>query len=179
MEKVETPIAGLYVLKNPVFKDNRGIFNKPFSGNDYEKNDLEYNFKEFYYSLNHKNSLRGMHFQFPPMDHVKLVYVSNGSIIDVVLDIRINSETYGKYFTTILNAEDGAALYIPRGFAHGFLSNEGGTIVNYAQTSCYSKDHDAGIRFDTFGFDWCVSDAIVSDRDKNFLSFSDFISPFC
>lgn len=179
MEKLETPIEGLFLLKNVVFKDDRGIFHKPFSRRDYELNHLDCDFLEFYYSINCKKSLRGMHFQNPPMDHTKLVYVSMGIILDVVLDIRSNSESYGKYYSTVLNAKDGHALYIPRGFAHGFLALEDETIVNYAQTSCYSKEYDAGIRFDSFGFNWGIADPIISDRDMHFVAFKDFITYFC
>jgi len=90
----------------------------------------------------------------------------------------LNSETYGKYFSIELNAQDGLALYIPIGFAHGFLTVEDNSIVNYAQTSCYSREHDAGIRYDSFEFKWGVSDPVMSERDVRFISFKNFSSPF-
>jgi dTDP-4-dehydrorhamnose 3,5-epimerase/CDP-3, 6-dideoxy-D-glycero-D-glycero-4-hexulose-5-epimerase len=119
-----------------------------------------------------------MHFQTPPMDHVKLVYVIAGKIHDVCLDLRSNSKTFGKYFDCMLSGDDSYYLYIPKGIAHGFASLEDNTVVHYAQTSCYSQEHDSGIRYDSFGFIWNVRDPIVSDRDKSFPAFADFHTEF-
>ena len=119
-----------------------------------------------------------MHFQLPPKDHVKLVYVVTGKIRDVCLDLRHASKTYGTYFSCVLSGDDDAYLYIPRGIAHGFVSLEHNSIVHYAQTSCYSKDHDCGIRYDSFGFNWNIENPIVSDRDKSFQRLADFSTVF-
>lgn len=178
MEIIKTPIPGLSILQAIPFQDSRGGFLKPFNEAFFRKNGLAADFKEFYYSVNHKDVIRGMHFQTPPCDHEKLVYVSKGRILDVVVDIRRASPTYGKYFETELNDKDGCCLYIPRGLAHGFCSLEEGSIVQYAQTSCYDRDHDAGISFHSFGFSWPVSRPVVSERDRAFPDLQAFNTPF-
>lgn len=178
MNIIRTPIEGLLVLQTENHKDNRGSFQKLFNRDFFVVHGLATNFCEFYYSVNHKNVLRGMHFQMPPADHVKLVYVSHGRIIDAVVDIRKDYVSYGKHFTIELNAEKGKYLYIPKGFAHGFVSLEDDTIVNYAQTSCYDKEHDCGIDSMSVGIDWGVKEPIRSERDLMFPTLKDFNSPF-
>lgn len=178
MNVIETSFLGLFVLEVVDFQDNRGGFRKIFNSELFKKYGLETEYKEFYYSVSHKNVIRGMHFQLPPFDHIKLVYVSKGCIKDVVVDLRKESPTYRQCFSIELNENVARYLYIPRGFAHGFLSLEEGSIVNYFQTSCYSKECDCGIAYDSIGFDWKVSDAEISDRDLNHVSLCDFISPF-
>jgi dTDP-4-dehydrorhamnose 3,5-epimerase/CDP-3, 6-dideoxy-D-glycero-D-glycero-4-hexulose-5-epimerase len=178
IEYVVTPIAGLLLLSNSLFCDSRGCFKKVFSRDTFAELSLDTDFAELYYSVNKKDVIRGMHFQTPPMDHVKLVYVVAGEIHDVCIDLRCNSETFGKYFDCMLSGNDSNYLYIPKGIAHGFASLEDNTIVHYAQTSCYSQEHDSGIRYDSFGFSWNVCNPIVSDRDKLFPGFSDFHTEF-
>lgn len=178
MELIKTPFEGLYVLQTINFTDNRGGFQKLFNEEFFSVHGLECDFKEIYYSVNKKNVIRGMHFQTPPYDHVKMVHVSKGRILDVVVDIRKNSESYGKSFSIELDDQKGQYLYIPKGFAHGFKTIEEGSIVNYAQTSCYNKEHDCGIAQDSIGFDWGLDDPIVSGRDLTFPKLIDFNSPF-
>lgn len=174
----KTPIEGLLILHTDNFQDNRGGFQKLFNHDFFAEHGLAADFKEFYYSLNRKNVVRGMHFQTPPAEHVKLVYVSHGRIRDVVVDIRKNSETYGRTFSIEIDAEQGRYLYIPVGLAHGFVSLEDDTIVNYAQTSCYDREHDCGIDSMSVGIDWGVSELIRSGRDLTFPKLEDFNSPF-
>lgn len=178
MEIITTPFEGLFVLKTVNHQDIRGGFQKLFNIDAFKVHNLGVNFKEMYYSVNHKDVLRGMHFQTPPHDHEKLVYVSNGRIKDVVVDIRTSSSTYGKYFVVELDGHSGMYLYIPKGFAHGFLSLEDNTIVNYAQTSGYNQEHDCGIDALSFGFDWGVTKPIRSGRDLTFTTLDQFKSPF-
>jgi dTDP-4-dehydrorhamnose 3,5-epimerase/CDP-3, 6-dideoxy-D-glycero-D-glycero-4-hexulose-5-epimerase len=178
IEYTATPIAGLFVLSNSLFYDERGCFKKIFSKNTFKDLSLNTDFAELYYSVNKKNVIRGMHFQIPPMDHVKLVYVIAGKIHDVCLDLRHNSKTFGKYYECMFSGNDSNYLYISKGIAHGFASLEDNTIVHYAQTSCYSQEHDAGIRYNSFGFIWNVRNPIVSDRDKSFPVFADFHTEF-
>lgn len=178
MELIKTSFEGLYVLQTINFTDNRGGFQKLFNEEFFKANGLECGFKEIYYSVNKKDVIRGMHFQTPPFDHVKMVHVSKGRILDVVVDIRKQSETYGQCFSIELDDQKGQYLYIPKGFAHGFKTIEEGSIVNYAQTSCYNKEHDCGIAQDSIDFDWGLDDPIVSDRDLTFPKLIDFNSPF-
>lgn len=178
MKIIETSLKGLFILETDHFQDVRGSFQKLFNFNNFKENGLETDFKEFYYSVSYKNVIRGMHFQLPPYEHIKLVYVSKGKIKDVVIDLRKQSSTYKKYYSIDLNETDARYLYIPKGFAHGFLSLEDNTIVNYAQTSCYSKEHDSGIAQDSFGFDWGIVNPIISGRDLTFERLENLKSPF-
>ncbi|MEI6883251.1 MAG: dTDP-4-dehydrorhamnose 3,5-epimerase family protein [Bacteroidota bacterium] len=178
MKIEETTIEGLKLIRLNRFEDIRGSFVKPFNAEFFESNSLETNLRECYFSLSHSNVIRGMHFQLPPFEHTKLVFVNNGSILDVVLDIRKDSKTFGKYFSVQITEDDPILVYIPIGCAHGFLSLENSTIVSYMQTTVYKKDCDVGIHYDSFGMDWKVRNPIISDRDKSFVNFTDFISPF-
>lgn len=174
----DTDFEGLKIIETNHFCDERGMFHKFFSKEEYKNLGLAYNFEEDYYSINKKNVIRGMHFQIPPADHVKLVYVTSGKIIDVCLDIRKNSKTYGKYFATELSADIAKCIYIPKGFAHGFVSLEENTCVHYLQTSYYNKECDCGISYNSFGYDWGVKNPVVSGRDLVHPNFKDFNSPF-
>jgi len=178
MEFSKTEISGLYLIKPNKFEDIRGKFIKIFHKETFEAYELNVDFVESYYSVSQQNVIRGMHFQSPPHDHEKLIYVPVGSIMDVILDIRKESPTYGQYVTQKLSAENGYMFYIPKGCAHGFLSLEDNTNVTYMQTSMYAGDHDEGILYDSFGLDWNVSSPKISQRDESFIDFKDFISPF-
>lgn len=174
----KTSFEGLYILETVNFQDIRGGFQKLFNCDYFTMNGLDTDFKEFYYSVSHKDVIRRMHFQLPPFEHTKLVFVSRGKIRDVVVDIRKSSETYGKCFSIELDDCKGQYLYIPKGFAHGFLSKEDDTIVNYAQTSGYSKEHDCGIAYDSIDFDWNIKEPVMSGRDLAFVALENFKSPF-
>lgn len=178
MNIIDTPFDGLYILETTNFKDNRGNFQKLFNFDSFREHNLDTDFKEFYYSVSQKGVVRGMHFQVPPCDHTKLVYVSAGSIKDVVIDLRKKSHTYNQIFSLELNADDAKYLYIPKGFAHGFLSLENGTITNYAQSTCYSKEQDCGILYNSIDYNWNENNPIVSERDLSFNTLSLFKSPF-
>ena len=178
MEFMQTKIEGLYLIKPKIFEDSRGKFVKTFHAETFEAHGLKYNFKESYYSTSQKNVLRGMHFQTPPEDHEKMVYVSRGAILDVVVDIRKSSPTYGEHISQKLTEDNGYIFYIPKGCAHGFLSLEDNTNVTYMQTSMYAPNNDGGIHPHSLGFDWGVDDIIVSDRDLTFPNLSEFSTPF-
>ena len=122
MKIINTPFEGLYVLETVHFKDERGGFQKLFNEDFFRENGLDTDFREFYYSVSHRDVIRGMHFQLPPFDHTKLVYVSQGHILDVVVDLRKSSPTFRQYFSVELDDEKAQYLYIPKGFAHGFRS---------------------------------------------------------
>jgi dTDP-4-dehydrorhamnose 3,5-epimerase len=176
MKFVNTHIKDLYIIKTNVFEDIRGSFQKIFNFEIFKDRSLEYEFKEFYFTVSSKNTIRGLHFQIPPHDHVKLVYISSGCILDVSTDLRQNSPTFGKIFSKTLTSTSGEFLYLPKGVAHGFKALENNSIVNYAQTSCYSKEHDMGILFNSIDFDWNISSSIVSERDNNFPTFNEFLT---
>ena len=178
MEIIKTEFDGLFVLQTVNACDDRGSFQKLFNYDFFAENGLATEFKEFYYSVNKKGARRGMHFQIPPFDHAKVVYVSKGRIFDVCVDIRKKSATFGKCFSIELNEDNGRYLYIPSGFAHGFLALEEDSIVNYAQTSCYNKECDCGILQDSIDFEWGEESVIVSKRDLTFPRLSEYKSPF-
>ncbi len=178
MKIIETNISGLKILEPKIFEDSRGKFIKTFTNDFFQENGLDIHIKETYYSISHKDVIRGMHFQTPPYEHIKLVYVPAGKIIDVVLDIRKDSSTFGQYFSCELSSNNGKVLIIPKGLAHGFKSLQDNTNVTYMQTTGYAPNNDGGIRYDSFGFDWeCVSPK-SSDRDQSFPTLKDFNSPF-
>jgi len=178
MKIVNTPIDDLKILEPKIFEDTRGKFIKTFTDSFFKEKGLDISIKETYYSISHKNVIRGMHFQTPPHDHIKLVYVPHGSILDVVLDIRKESPSYGKYFSTELSSENGKVLIIPKGFAHGFKSLEDNTNVTYMQTTCYAPNNDDGIKYNSFGFEWDSSNPQISDRDVSFKLFNEFETAF-
>lgn len=178
MKVDKTEIPGLLRLTNPKFTDKRGDFMKVFSLAGLPNDLASEFFCETFYSRSNRSVLRGMHFQLPPFAQQKLVYVTEGAIIDVVVDLRKRSPSFGGYVKVNLHAY-GESLLIPKGCAHGFLTISDSATVVYNVTSNYSSDHDSGIRWDSFGFDWNgVEDAIISDRDKNFLTLEQFNSPF-
>jgi len=174
----ETFIPGLKLIHLNKFIDNRGSFIKVFNEDFFAENGLETNFKESYYSISAKNVIRGMHFQVPPFEHTKLVYLNQGKIVDVVLDIRKTSATFGQHFSINLDTENPILIYIPVGCAHGFLSMEDNSIVTYLQTSVYNPKCDSGIKFDSFGMDWKLTNHSISSRDNSFLNLNQFNSPF-
>jgi dTDP-4-dehydrorhamnose 3,5-epimerase/CDP-3, 6-dideoxy-D-glycero-D-glycero-4-hexulose-5-epimerase len=178
VKKQETPVSGLFVLSNPIFRDNRGSFKKLLSKEDFSALSLESDFAELYYSVNKKDVIRGMHFQTPPTDHVKMVYVLSGKVLDICLDLRRSSKTFGQYFCSSLSGDDNNYLYIPKGIAHGFISLEDNTIMHYAQTTGYDKEHDCGIKYDSFGFDWNIKNPILSERDKTLPALADYETVF-
>jgi dTDP-4-dehydrorhamnose 3,5-epimerase len=178
MNFVQTKLEGVWLIEPREICDDRGAFIKVLHKSTFEQHGLAAVFVESYYSTSKKDVIRGMHFQIPPMDHVKLVYVTHGSILDVVLDIREGSPTYGDYITEELSTKNRRIMYIPKGCAHGFLSLEDDSNVTYLQTTMYAPDQDSGIRVDSFGMKWDVSEPIISVRDQAFSPLADFKTPF-
>ena len=174
----QTKLPELLILEPTCFQDVRGDFVKVFHRSTLSDAGLEHDFKESYYSTSKKDVIRGMHFQTPPEAHTKLVYVTRGKILDVVVDIRKNSPTYGEYITQEVSAENHLIMYIPIGFAHGFKSLEDGTSVTYLQTTMHSPENDAGIHIQSFGLDWGITDPIMSARDTSFPTLAEYQTPF-
>lgn len=178
MNIVETQLKGVRIIEPKDFQDERGGFVKIFHQASWLEANLPFQLAESYYSTSRKQVIRGMHFQTPPADHTKLVYVTNGAILDVVLDIRAGSPSYGQYISLEVSAENHKMIYIPAGFAHGFMALTDNACVTYLQTTMHSPEHDQGIRFDSFGFDWGISQPIISKRDQQFPSLAEFKTPF-
>lgn len=171
MKITPTFLEGVFEIQNNKFEDVRGAFVKTFHSTTFIEHGLDIDFKESFYSVSKKGVLRGMHFQIPPHDHSKLVYVTHGEILDVAVDIRKTSPTFGEYFCTKLSAENANSLYMSKGFAHGFLTLSETATVVYQTTTVHEPSHDKGVRWDSFGFDWNnqnIDETLISERDKSF-----------
>lgn len=158
--------------------DKRGSFTKLYHATSFIQANLNFEIAEIYYSVSQKDVIRGMHFQLPPNDHEKIIHVMNGKIIDIIVDLRKESCTYKKYIALELTSTQKKAIYIPKGFAHGFKSLEDGTVMQYCVSSVYDSNSDCGILYDSIGYSWDIANPIISDRDKSFVSMDEFISPF-
>jgi len=172
----ETALEGVYIINNFNAIDNRGLFAKTFNKFFFNENNLDFEIKESYYSISNKNVIRGMHFQLPPNDHEKLVYVPKGSITDVVIDLRKESKTFKQFISVELSEENKKSIFIPKGLAHGFKSLKNNTITVYNVSTEYNDKSDQGITYNSFGYNWNVKDPLLSKRDKTFLSLNDFLT---
>ncbi len=166
------------LISGKISTDIRGSFYKPYNDEELSKTGIRFNVKEVFYSVSKKDVIRGMHFQKPPRAQAKIVTVIKGRITDVLLDIRKNSKSYGTFISIDLNENEGKSIFIPEGVAHGFLGIDMENIVLYLAGTEYSKENDDGIRYDSFGYDWGVTNPILSGRDIGFVKYEDFISPF-
>ena len=174
-----TPIKDLMLITPNVFGDERGYFMETYNKKSLEKA-IKAAFVQDNESLSQKDVLRGLHFQKPPFAQAKLIRVIFGSILDVAVDIRKDSETYGQHFKHILSSENRKQLYIPAGFAHGFLCLEDDTIVNYKCSEFYNKNSEASLLWNDadLNIDWGMKDPILAEKDKLAEKFSTFENPF-
>ncbi len=177
-EKIPTPLEGCFEIQAVVRGDNRGSFIKTFHAEAFRELNLATDFKEEYYSTSTKNVLRGLHFQIPPAAHDKFVYCVEGEVMDVALDLRKNSATYGKYCSCRLIGGKGNAIYLPVGFAHGFLTLSERAIIVCKTTTVYSPENDKGVLWSSCGIDWKCAAPILSERDTKHPALADFDSPF-
>ncbi|MDX2002018.1 MAG: dTDP-4-dehydrorhamnose 3,5-epimerase [Chitinophagales bacterium] len=182
MNIIETGIPGLLEIEPKVFTDPRGYFFESYNDQVFKANGLNYHFVQDNQSKSGKGVLRGLHFQRPPFAQAKLVRVLSGSVLDVAVDIRRGSPTYGKWHSVILTAEKNNQMLIPRGFAHGFLVLTETAEFFYKCDNFYNKESDGGIRFDDPGIniDWGtgVEHLILSDKDKVLPMLSEIDNPF-
>lgn len=174
----EIGISGCFELIPDRKQDARGYFAKIFNADLFESIGLETSFPEEYYSYSKKGVIRGLHFQEPPMDLVKLVTCFDGVIQDVLLDMRVNSATYKQHITIELSAKLGNCLYIPRGIAHGFQVVSDSALMLYKVSKVYSPILDSGVLWDSAGIIWPLPNPILSERDRSFKKLDDYISPF-
>lgn len=171
-------LPGCYELLPEARKDSRGVFIKTFHQDVFSEHQLVTRFAEEYYSVSHKGVLRGMHFQTPPYDHIKIVYCVYGEVFDVLVDLRNGSPTYGQFEIFQLNSKEGNMLYIPSGLAHGFYVTSEQAVLMYKVTTIYKPDHDSGILWNSIGIPWPDDCPFVSERDRGFLGLDEFKSPF-
>ena len=180
MEIIKTPIKGLLVISPNIFGDERGYFFESWNKQTYKDIGLDVEFVQDNESLSQKGVLRGLHFQEPPFAQAKLVRVVKGSVLDVVVDIRKDSETYGQHFSLNLSEGNKKMIWIPSGFAHGFLTLEDDTIFTYKCTGMYNKDSECALIWNDLdlNINWGVKNPLVSEKDMLAGSFKDFKSEF-
>jgi len=173
-------IEGLLVLKPRVFEDSRGYFFESFNQRLLEEAGLEEKFVQDNQSLSQKGVLRGLHFQKEPHAQGKLVRVIKGAVLDVVVDIRKNSPTYGKYFSIELTEKNKVMFWIPVGFAHGFLTLQDDTIFHYKCSNYYNKESESSIVWNDkdVNINWSIENPLLSEKDKAGVALKDFVSPF-
>ncbi|MCC9137172.1 dTDP-4-dehydrorhamnose 3,5-epimerase [Pontibacter silvestris] len=180
MEQKLFHIEGLVEFIPRIFKDDRGFFLETFSLKWFESLGIQPNFVQDNQSVSSKGVLRGLHFQKQPYAQGKLVRVSSGRALDVAVDLRKESPTYGQHATCLLDAEKLNMFYIPEGFAHGFVALEDNTTFLYKCTNYYHKDSEGGILWSDpdLGIDWGIDEPLVSPKDAILPQLKDFDSPF-
>jgi dTDP-4-dehydrorhamnose 3,5-epimerase len=173
-------LTGLVLIEPRQFSDERGYFFESYQQEVFLKHGIHSCFVQDNQSLSKRNVLRGLHFQAPPYEQGKLVRVIKGAALDVIVDIRKGSPTYGKHISVLLNEENHYMLWIPPGFAHGFLSLADDTIFYYKCTHYYHRESEGGILWNdaNLAIDWQADDPIVSEKDMQLPLFKNLNSPF-
>lgn len=182
MEVIKTDIEGPVIIVPKVFRDARGYFFESYSKREFDAKVIPVDFVQDNESMSSYGVMRGLHFQRPPHAQAKLVRCVRGSVLDVAVDIRKGSPTYGKHVTCLLTEHNHRQFFIPRGFAHGFAVLSDTAIFQYKCDNFYCPEADGGISIvdPSLGIDWRLdlSEAILSEKDKNHPMFNDFNSPF-
>ena len=182
MKFIKTAIPDVYIIEPLVFEDDRGYFLESFNLEKFEENICTIKFVQDNESKSSKGVLRGLHFQKPPFNQAKLVRCIKGRVMDVAVDIRKGSPTYGKHVAIELTGENKLQLFIPRGFAHGFSVLSDTAVFAYKVDNCYAPESDSGIRYDDkeLNIEWGLNkeEVQLSVKDKNLTYFKDFETPF-
>lgn len=180
MKFFESDLKGVFVIEPMVFEDDRGYFMETFHQSKFEENLGRITWKQDNESLSQAGVVRGLHAQKPPMAQAKLVRVIKGAVMDVVVDIRKHSPTYGRSFCIELNEENKKMLFIPSGFLHGFKTLVNQTIFSYKCSELYAPDHEIAVRWNDpdLSINWETQEPIVSEKDKSAPFFRDFKTPF-
>lgn len=165
----KTSIEGLILVKPKIFKDERGFFSEEYKKSDFLKAGINCDFVQYNHSKSSKGVLRGLHFQKEPFEQAKLVRCVKGKIWDAAVDLRRGSVTFGKWLAFELSEENSKMLFIPEGFAHGFLTLSPEAEVFYKCSKEYSPSHDSGIRYDDpfLKISWPLKDVLISEKDRN------------
>jgi len=180
MEIIKTKINGLLIINPRVFEDQRGYFFESWSKEAFKNNGIEIDFVQDNQSFSSKGVLRGLHFQNPPFSQGKLVRVIQGSVLDVAVDIRKDSPTYGEHVSVLLSGENKTMFWIPPGFAHGFSTLEDNTIFSYKCSGIYNKESEGSLMWNDsdLKIDWQIENAIISEKDQNSDHFKNFKTQF-
>jgi dTDP-4-dehydrorhamnose 3,5-epimerase len=182
MKITETSIKGLMIIEPQVFNDGRGYFFESYSKAKFAAAGITIDFVQDNQSFSHKGAIRGLHAQSAPHAQAKLVRVIQGCVLDVAIDVRTGSPTYGKYETIELSGDNQLQFLIPEGFLHGFATLEDNTIFTYKVNNYYSKECEVGAKWNdpTLAIDWGIPEqaALISPKDAVLPEFADFKSPF-
>ncbi len=180
MEITKTAIEGLLIIQPKVFGDDRGYFFESFRLDRLRENGVDLNFVQDNESMSGKGIVRGLHFQNPPFAQGKLVRVIKGKVLDVAVDIRKNSPTYGKWHSIILSEKNKTIFWIPPGFAHGFHSLEDETLFQYKCTNYYNKESEGSVLWNDpdLNIDWGINKPSLSEKDLKVPLFKDLESQF-
>lgn len=181
MNVIQTEFKNLLVLEPNVIRDDRGYFLETFNEAKFRiETGLNITFIQDNESVSSKNVLRGLHFQLPPSSQAKLIRVARGSVLDVVVDLRRSQPTYMQHYKILLSAGNQKQLFVPEGFAHGFLVLEDNTIFSYKCSNYYNRANDRSILWndEAFGIDWGIEQPLLSEKDQFAMKFVDFDNPF-
>jgi len=178
MNIIPTVIPGCFEVHPRVMADLRGRFVKTFHCKVFQQFGLSTDFMEEYYSVSCRHVLRGLHFQIPPFDQCKLVYCVEGEVLDAIVDLRKGSPTFGQHALFQLKASQANMLFMASGIAHGFYVTSSQAIMMYKVTTVYSANHDLGILWNSANIPWPDVAPVLSSRDQQFPSFTEFHSPF-
>ena len=182
MEIIKTAIEGLVIIEPRIFKDARGYFFESFSQKEFDEKIMPIRFVQDNESMSSYGVMRGLHFQRPPFTQSKLVRCVKGRVLDVAVDIRKGSPTYGQHVAIELNEDNHRQVFIPRGFAHGFAVLSETAVFQYKCDNFYAPEADGGISImdESLGIDWQIptEKAILSEKDIKHLCLKDFDSPF-
>ncbi|WP_310993435.1 dTDP-4-dehydrorhamnose 3,5-epimerase [Aequorivita marina] len=181
MELQKSPLEDCFILKPRVFRDERGLFYETYNQRDFEKTTgLKTEFVQDNQSVSSKGVLRGLHFQKGKMAQAKLVRAVKGKVLDIVVDLRKNSKTFGKSFSLILDDEEHLQLFVPRGFAHGFITLSEESVFSYKCDNYYHKASEGGIIYNdaTLALDWHLpkEEFIISEKDLELSTFKEVVS---
>lgn len=168
MQFEKTSLDKVWLIKPKIFEDKRGHFLESFREEVFKKKGVEYNFVQDNISTSTKGAVRGLHYQLPPYSQAKLVMAIYGEILDVAVDIRKDSPTFGKYFSTVLNDQNRYMMLVPSGFAHGFSVLSEKATVAYKCNQYYQKESERGVRWNdpALQIDWKTKSPILSEKDK-------------
>jgi dTDP-4-dehydrorhamnose 3,5-epimerase len=180
MQLIKTQLDGLLIIEPDFFKDERGYFFESYNREKFQQMGIDVTFVQDNESQSSKGVLRGLHFQVPPFEQGKLVRVIKGAVLDVAIDLRKNSPTYGKWECVELSEKNKRMYWIPKGFAHGFLTLEDNTIFFYKCTALYNKESERSIAWNDPDLDihWGTNTPVLSEKDQHCPGFKDFVSPF-
>ena len=180
MEIIKTKINGLLIIKPRVFEDETRYYFESWSKESFKNNGIEIDFVQDNQSFSSKGVLRGLHFQNPPFSQGKLVRVIQGSVLDVAVDIRKDSPTYGEHVSVLLSGENKTMFWIPPGCAHGFSTLEDNTIFSYKCSGIYNKESEGSLMWNDsdLKIDWQIENAIISEKDQNSDHFKNFKTQF-